>query len=188
MAKQSEDFVPQAINYVKSISKERVVYLKHDWTNYFEWGFAVIFTAIIIDAAIESFSVVGYPFVAFSAIFSLLLLTNLYYQNKLVKVDGVGLLWNKEDGMKTLREFYDDLTFDASVENIIRDIKLNEGFKNGRDIVVLLDDKTVYFHKSTFGRGNSPSSFFGIINYLKCKKIAERFQDIQQNYKQELPS
>jgi len=104
---------------------------------------------------------------------------SLFYINALVAVKGGGIVKNKEDVMNTLKHFYDDLTFDASGENMIRDVKPTGWSGSGRVLTVLLNNEQVYFHKATLMRASVIMPVWGLMDYLKAKEMAAYFAELQ---------
>ncbi len=110
--------------------------------------------------------------------------------NKIIKVSGINPIINKEDAITTLKSFYDDLTFDVSSDNILRDYRPQRFFKAGRVITVIFHENDVYFHKITLGKGDRMYPINGPIDYLKTKDIAAHFLHLQETRQKEtsLPS
>lgn len=181
------DYSPY-VNYSRSIAKEKLIYHKKGAFNYLlmRWFFVLI--VLVLTYTLIDFVKKEDSAAIFLGLLDVFFIVSIYYQNKLVKVKGTGLLRNKEDIMITLRYFYKNASFDASEENIIRDIYRGNSVSAGRDVVVLLDNNIAYFHLTSLGRNNSILPLSGLYDYLKSKKIAAHFQKIQQNHKQEIPS
>lgn len=86
----------------------------------------------------------------------------------MIKVKGQQSLINKENAIAILKHFYEDLTFNASEENILRDVPVG-GF-NGRRITSLFYNESVYFHIATLARGGVINPFPAIFNYFNMQR------------------
>ena len=181
MDEKQEKIVPD-IDYEKSIAKQKLVYNRK---GYFVVDY--ILSSGVMILLITSMLYAGYFALKdesnyFLFPISLLaeawLVVSLFFLNKLVKVNGKGIVRNKEDVMNTLKHFYTELTFEASEENIIRDVKPTF-WGPGRDLIVLLDGNDVYFHKASLMKGSSINPASGFTDNLKAKEIAKYFQELQ---------
>ncbi len=180
----SEDGTEVAdIDYEKSIKKERLVYKRK---GFFKWMFlvqtgyfllvAVGFGYAGINEFVQDSNRILAIFMFLSALF---LIASVLCTNVFAKVNGVGLLKNKEDAFVTLKHFYPDLKIQEVEENAFRIVKLSSSFNTGKSIVVIFHNKNVYFNNATLGRASAVTELFGIFNYLKSKKIATYFTVLQ---------
>ncbi|RKR82731.1 hypothetical protein BDD43_2916 [Mucilaginibacter gracilis] len=178
-----EKLVPD-VNVEKCLKKERLVYVKDGW---FWFEILSISTLLIIEmvggsyGAIQTIPDNGYWAIVLMLLINVFIIANFWLLNTFVKVKGMGTLRNKEDAITTLNFFYEDLTFSASKTNMLRNIKPSTFSKWGSALTDIFNNDYVYFHRATITDRISISPLSGIYNYLKCKKIAEHFQQIQQS-------
>jgi len=182
MADENQNRLIASINYSKSIAKETLVYKRDSWDKIEHFSMLFMFIAslgLFMYISIDSFLRSDFSTGTISLLPAIWIGVSAVFMNKMVKVEGKSILRNKEDVMNTLKYFYDDVTFGASEEDIIRDISTSGWFNSGRVITVLLNNNMVYFHKISLGRGGAMLPFYGPFDYTKAQEMAEHFKDIQ---------
>jgi hypothetical protein len=167
------------INYNKSIDKGRLFYIRKGWFMLEYMQNAVIFLLIGSMLYVSITKSIGYFFLIISLLMFIYLIFSFLFLNSLIKVKGQEPLTNKENAITTLKHFYKDLTFDASGENILRDVRASNF--SGRCITVLFYNESVYFHIATLGRSKVINPVPAIFNYFKCKEIASYFEKLQNH-------
>ncbi|EHQ30408.1 hypothetical protein [Mucilaginibacter paludis] len=180
---EDDEYLPP-VNYIESIRKGKLVYAKDRWFQFnrlMMYFFLISMLSGSLYAAIEEIPNREYSPLFFVVFVDPFIVISLVLLNTLVKVKGKKKLENKEDVMNTLHHFYDGLTFMASRTDVIRDIKRPDISGFGWCITVILKDDEVYFHKVTTTSRSPVSPIAVIPNYLKCKKIARYFQELQNN-------
>jgi hypothetical protein len=171
------NFIPE-IDYNKTVAKQQIVFKKtarDKFRRIFIFICALIFVIIITMATYYSLLADSYTVLIIEPLLITWLILSYVYTNKTIKVEGISPVINKEDAIKSLKYFYNDLTFDVSQDNILRDFRFSSFLKAGRIITVLFHGNDVYFHKTILGKGNSIYTISGPIDYLKTKEIAEYF-------------
>lgn len=179
---EQEKIVPD-VDYDKSIRKRRLVYKKTIGYIILDYimmrGLIIFMSAMILLVGCQEWWPQGnYAAVILACFPAIWVTVSLFYLNTLVEVKGLGIVRNKEDVMNTLEFFYEDVTFDASKENMIRDVKPT-GWWPGRVVTVLLAGDSVYFNKTALAKGSSVSPISGWTDYLKAKEMAAYFVRLQ---------
>jgi hypothetical protein len=174
-----------AIDYNKSIKKKRLVY-KTGYSIVFEyiWYWLIIlFSAgvVTLPAIVKPANVshISIYYILFCIVFDFWLMLNVFFLNAFVEIQGQQKDLNKEDIINTLSEFYNLKNLNTSGNKIIRYVRLTGFFHGGRVVSVLLKDDIIYLNITTLLRYDGLSCFNGLYNYYKCRRIANRFKELQ---------
>jgi hypothetical protein len=179
---EEETKIVRDIDYAKSIAQQKLVYNRKGrfvFDNIITKGVFIFLFAAGLFVSIDSSS---YVMLIIILLYGAFLAHSLFHLNILVKIKGQGIVKNKEDAMTTLQYFYKDLTFSASEENMIRDVKRST-FNSGRDLIVLFEGEDVYFHKQMLMRGSSVFPLSGGTDNAKAIEIAKYFEELQAKSK-----
>ncbi len=113
-----------------------------------------------------------------SSLIFLWLIANLVLTNSLVKIEGKDIASNRANMKDYLESFYSDIDLQPGEQRMIRNFKPIGWLNWGRIITVIFDENSMYINITTLGRGNSASPFHGLVNYLKCRRIAARQKNV----------
>ena len=178
------------IDYIKSVQKQRLIYKLNARIifSYMICYLSAFAGFIMISAAFgELFIEPGAIFYTPALVLFLLIILhlwtimNLISLNRMVKFDGKNRTTNKDDIIAILKQFYKLDNLDTTDENVIRNIKPYRFILNGKIITCLFDHEIVYLNLTSLQNYNLISSFSGLYNYYKCKRIAQRFKQLQAN-------
>ncbi|MEO6851733.1 MAG: hypothetical protein ABI203_10260 [Mucilaginibacter sp.] len=174
------------INFEKSIKTNRLVFkltfgtIFDYFLSYFSSIFLIVLAGLFIPMMINGLK---NEFALTLAIICCVIvivwmIANLILMNNLVVIDGSNLISNKKRILKSLDALFDDIDSSKIDENVIRNIRLSTSIRWGRAITVLFNEEKIYLNILTLGRGDGPSPFHGLSNYIKCKRIAAIFNQM----------
>jgi hypothetical protein len=168
------------INFDKSIKKRRLIYKDRGViVDYIiTYAGSLLFITLGCMLLVSKFSVMPVVILILTVGFIAWMIANVILFNVLIKVNGKDINTNRNDVIKVLNEYF-NLNIENNDQVIIRNVKLSGFIYWGRVITVLLDDDSVYINIQSLGRGDALSFFHGFTNYLKSKRIAKRFSQIQ---------
>ena len=142
---------------------------------YIGTSFFIVLAGILL---VTKVSVMPFWVLIFVVAFMLWMIANAILFNTLIKVNGLNITNNRRAIIKILNEFF-HLNIEDNSQVIIKDVKSSGFIRWGRVITVLLENDSIYINIQTLGRADALSFFHGFSNYLKCKRIANRFSQVQ---------
>jgi len=171
-----------SINLQRSIEKRRLIYENRTMIadyiiTYIGFLFFIILAGILL---VTKITVMPFWVFGFVVGFIIWMIANATLSNFLIKVDGRDVTSNRQDIITVLNDFF-HLNIEDSDQIVIENVKLSGFIHWGRVITLLLDNNSIYINIQTLGRSDAISFFHGFTNYLKSRRIAKRFSQIQFN-------
>jgi hypothetical protein len=170
-----------AINYEKSLSRERLIYLGTS-----RQRMLLTFVGHIQGICLLVASLLVFIFVlitssqlaaAFSLLPLLLILTSMVLVNKLAKAEGSELRRNQTEMFILLLGMYPGIQRHNCSPHIIIITSEPRPFTLSKEITVLLDDQNVYLNVSISRRGrNIRYILFAIPNYFRTRIVLKHFR------------
>lgn len=172
-------FIP-VINIEKSLERQHIVYQLSAiliLNYFFAYCYALMSIGLITVPVIvkpANVSHISVWYFLLCVFFDGWVLINLFLMNKLVKVDHKHHSLQKEDIEAALSKYCGKIEIQERADGILKYSQPTGFFTRwfGRDITILYDDTFVYINIISLGKGDMPSPFHGLTNYLKCKRIA----------------
>ena len=169
------------VDYEKSVKSGWIVYKNSIFAMFGGVMSFLLYTFLIVIASLgllselndHSINIVNIALPLFVIFW---LVSNIIFNNVLVKVEGK----SREDNKATILSIIDD-NF-SSFDFIINNEKVMRSFKPvgspmwGRIITILFEGDTIYLNITTLGRSNSPTMIHGLLNYIKAKRIARYYR------------
>jgi hypothetical protein len=169
-------FIP-VINIEKSLVRQRLIYQLSAML-IFDYFFAlmsicVVTVPVIIKPANVSHIAVWY--FVLCVLFDEWMILDLLLMNKLVKTDYKNTSLLKEDIEAALYKYCGQFEIQEHTNGVLRYSQPSGFFTRwfGKDITILYNDTFLYINIMALGKGNTPSPFHGLSNYLKCKCLAK---------------
>ena len=173
-----------AINIEKSIKRRRLVYkvtlsLVFDYLScLFIAGVIIFFSFVILHSITDHFNSNQSFYLAFTltSMIAILLLTNIYFNNMLVKIKAGYEANNKVDIHAILTIKFKRLN------RTINKPKLSIYYQEpkfagvNKLVTCIFYDKDIYINIATLGKGDCLLPFSGLYNYFRAKKLTKKLK------------
>ena len=174
------------VDFDKSVVEERLKFrhtLEGIFSRIADYFFALILPvssilAITNKRNFEHDTSVSFFFTFIFVLISIWCLLGLFLMNKLVKIEGNNLEFNRKRIIEILTKEFPKNNFNLSGERIIISRASSGLFSWCKIITILFYNENVYLNITTLGRFDIRSAFHAVTNFRRCKKIAKEFQNI----------
>jgi len=170
------------VDYEKSIKRQWMVYTNGIFGmtggvfSFFFYAFFIIIASLGVSNAI-----IGQPISAPALLIPLFVLiwmiTNIIFNNSLVKVKGKDLKNNKKNILEVIDEKFSNYDFVINDDQMMRSFRPFENPIWGTIITILFDGDTMYLNITSLGRSNSTTMIHGLYNFIKAKRIAKYYRE-----------
>jgi len=169
------------VDYEKSIKRQWLVYkngifgMTGGVFSFFFYTFLIIIASLgLSNSMINHSPTVMGPIVPLFVV--VWLITNIIFNNSLVKIKGKDRKTNKTDILEVIDRKFSNYDFIINDDQMMRSFRPVENPLWGTIITILFDGDLMYLNITTLGRSNSTTMIHGLFNYIKAKRIARYYK------------